>query len=138
MISTFGDIRDLAKLNEAVTGFNPEIIFHLAAQPLVRKSYKDPLETFSVNVMGTANILEVARRVPDLRVIINITSDKCYENNEWLWGYREIDPLGGYDPYSASKGCAEIVTSSFRRSFFRLIAIMNIMLLFPVFARVML
>lgn len=91
----------------------------MAAQSLVRKSYQEPVETFSANVMGTVNLFEAARSAVNLRVIINITSDKCYENKEWQWGYREIDPMGGYDPYSASKGCAELVTSAFRRSFFQ-------------------
>jgi CDP-glucose 4,6-dehydratase len=90
----------------------------MAAQPLVRKSYHNPVETYSTNVMGTVNLLEACRGVSDLRVIVNVTTDKCYENQEWQWGYREIDPLGGYDPYSNSKGCSEMVTSAFRNSFF--------------------
>lgn len=119
MTTIFGDIRDLSLLKKTIAEFDPEIIFHMAAQSLVRKSYQEPVETFSANVMGTVNLFEAARSAVNLRVIINITSDKCYENKEWQWGYREIDPMGGYDPYSASKGCAELVTSAFRRSFFQ-------------------
>lgn len=112
------DIRDFESLKNAMTQSEPEVIFHLAAQPLVRYSYSEPLETYSTNVMGTANLLQAARAVKSLRALIVITSDKCYENREWLWGYRETDPMGGYDPYSSSKGCAELVTAAFRRSFF--------------------
>ena len=90
----------------------PEIIFHLAAQPLVRASYDDPLATFETNVMGTLNVLEAARRAPSVKAIVNVTSDKCYENHEWHWAYRETDQLGGSDPYSASKACAELMTSA--------------------------
>ncbi len=118
--SVIGDIRDLQKLNNAINRFKPEIIFHMAAQPLVRPSYKDPVETFETNVMGTINLYEACRKTDSVKAIINITSDKCYENKEWVWGYRENDPMGGYDPYSASKGCSEIVTSSYRNSFFNL------------------
>jgi len=118
--SVIGDIRDIEHLTRVFDRFQPEIIFHLAAQPLVRLSYDDPAETFQTNVMGTVNILETCRRTSSIRAIINITSDKCYENREWLWGYRENDPIGGYDPYSASKGCAELVTSAYRNSFFNL------------------
>lgn len=116
--SMIGDIRDAEKLNQAFKTYRPEIVFHLAAQPIVRLSYEDPVETFSSNVMGTINVFEAARGCGSVRAIVNITSDKCYENREWIWGYREIDPIGGYDPYSASKGCAELVTSCWRTSFF--------------------
>jgi CDP-glucose 4,6-dehydratase len=116
--SVIGDIRDGDKLKEIFIEQKPEIVFHLAAQAIVRLSYKDPLETFSSNVIGTVNVLEAARATGGVRAIVNVTSDKCYENREWPWGYRETDALGGYDPYSASKGCAEMVTASFRNSFF--------------------
>ena len=112
-----GDIRDLATLKKALEESCPEIIFHLAAQPLVRKSYKDPIETYEVNVMGTLNVLMAAQEVSGLKCIVNITTDKCYENNEWAWPYREIDHLGGHDPYSSSKACVEILSSSIRKSF---------------------
>lgn len=118
MTTIFGDIGDLSLLKKTIAEFDPEIIFHMAAQSLVRKSYQEPVKTFSANVMGTVNLFEAARSAVNLRVIINITSDKCYENKEWQWGYREIDPMGGDDPYSASKGCAELVTAAYRRSFF--------------------
>ncbi len=113
-----GDIRDRKKLQDVFKAYQPEIVFHLAAQPLVRRSYRDPALTFDTNIMGTVNLLEACRVTSSVRVIVNITSDKCYENQEWVWGYRENDPMGGYDPYSASKGAAEIVTASYRRSFF--------------------
>jgi len=112
------DIRDSDKLSHSINQCQPEIIFHLAAQPLVRQSYIDPTETFDTNVMGTVNVLEACRRVRSVKAIINVTSDKCYENREWFRGYRENDPVGGHDPYSASKGCAELITASYRRSFF--------------------
>jgi CDP-glucose 4,6-dehydratase len=118
--SVIGDIRDIEHLTRVFGRFQPEIIFHLAAQPIVRLSYDDPVETFKTNVMGTVNIFEACRRTSSVRVVINITSDKCYENREWVWGYRENDPMGGYDPYSASKGCAELVTSAYKNSFFNL------------------
>ena len=118
MESILGDIRDKEKLRKAIDGCKPDIVFHLAAQPLVRKSYEDPTGTFETNVMGTLNVLEVCRRSDTLKAIVNITSDKCYENREWPWGYRENDPMGGHDPYSASKGCAELLTTSYQRSFF--------------------
>lgn len=118
MQTTYGDIRDFNQLKQLICSFEPEIIFHMAAQSLVRKSYLDPLETFSTNIIGTANLFEAARSVDSLRVIINVTSDKCYDNKEWIWGYRENEPLGGSDPYSASKGCAELITTSYRSSFF--------------------
>ena len=118
--SIIGDIRDAEKLKRVFKEQQPEIVFHLAAQPIVRFSYKDPVETFSSNVMGTINVFEASRESGTVRAIVNVTSDKCYENREWPWGYREIDPLGGYDPYSASKGCAELITSCWRNSFFNL------------------
>lgn len=116
--SHMGDIRDLTALVDAIHDAQPEIVFHMAAQPLVRDSYKMPVETYSVNVMGTVNILEAVRQVNSVRAVINITTDKCYENNEWHWGYREIDTLGGFDPYSNSKACSELVTGAYRSSFF--------------------
>ena len=118
--SVIGDIRDIDNLTRVFDRFQPEIIFHLAAQSLVRRSYDDPAETFKTNVMGTVNIFEACRRTSSVRAVINVTSDKCYENREWAWGYRENDPMGGYDPYSASKGCAELVTAAYRNSFFNL------------------
>lgn len=118
VISIIGDIRDREKLGKALETHKPDVVFHLAAQPLVRYSYLNPVETFETNIMGTVNIFEACRSVNSVRAVVNVTSDKCYENKEWLYGYREIDPMGGYDSYSASKGCAELVTSSYRRSFF--------------------
>lgn len=112
------DMRDGAAVAELVAGAQPEIVFHLAAQPLVRRSYRDPLETWSTNVMGTANLLEACRQAPSVRAIVVITSDKCYENLERPAGYRETDRLGGHDPYSASKAAAELVVASYRRAFF--------------------
>ena len=116
--SIIGDIRDAKKLKQTFKTLQPEIVFHLAAQPLVRLSYKNPVETFDTNVMGSINVFEAARQCDSVRAIINVTSDKCYENREWPWGYREIDRVGGYDPYSASKGCAELITNCWRNSFF--------------------
>ena len=116
--STLGDIRDQVALRKALADAAPEVVFHLAAQPLVRDSYERPLETFATNVMGTAHVLEAVRAVPSVRAVIVVTTDKCYLNREWVWGYRETDPLGGHDPYSASKACAEIVTAAYRSSFF--------------------
>jgi len=116
--STIADIRDIEKVKQAFSRFEPEIVFHLAAQPLVRYSYKEPKQTFEINIIGTVNVLDVCRITPSVKAIINITSDKCYENKEWVWGYRENDPMGGYDPYSASKGCSELVTNAYRNSFF--------------------
>ncbi len=113
-----GDIRDGAKLDTALTEFAPEVVFHMAAQPLVRYSYQDPIGTFETNVLGTARVLDAVRRTPSVQAVVSITTDKCYENKEWLWGYRETDPLGGYDPYSSSKACAEIVSAAFRQSYF--------------------
>jgi len=116
--SIIGDIRDPQGLNKAFEEIKPEIVFHLAAQPIVRRSYLQPAETFATNVMGTIHLFEACRKVDTVQAIVNITSDKCYENKEWVWGYRETDPMGGFDPYSASKGCAELVTTSWRRSYF--------------------
>lgn len=118
MNSEIGDIRDLGCLTKSMTDFNPEILIHMAAQPLVRLSYKEPVETYSTNVIGTVNVLEAARKCKDLKAIVCVTTDKCYENKEWEWGYRENEPMGGHDPYSSSKGCAELVISAYRRSFF--------------------
>ena len=117
--SQIGDIRDQDVLHESMTKFNPDILIHMAAQPLVRYSYDAPIETYEVNVIGTAKVLEVARSCPNLKSIVNITTDKCYENDERSEGYKEDEPMGGYDPYSSSKGCAELVTSAYRRSFMR-------------------
>ena len=113
-----GDVRDDAHLYKIIRQFKPEIVFHLAAQSLVRLSYESPFETYSTNIMGTVSLLEAVRNVADIKAVVNITSDKCYENQEWLWGYRESEPMGGFDPYSSSKGCAELITASYRRSFF--------------------
>lgn len=118
MESEIGDIRNLEKLQKIMASFDPDIVIHMAAQPLVRLSYKEPVETFATNVMGTVNVLESAKSCKNLKAIVSVTTDKCYENKEWPWGYRENDPMGGHDPYSSSKGCAELVTSSYRRSFF--------------------
>ncbi len=118
MKSAIGDIRDLARLQQEVKAFRPEIVFHLAAQPLVRQSYEDPAGTFETNVTGTANVLEAVRGCESVRAVVVITSDKCYENKEWTWAYRENDRLGGYDPYSSSKACAELVVASYRSAFF--------------------
>jgi len=118
MRSVTGDIRDEARLREVFREHRPEIVFHLAAQPLVRESYVDPVGTYATNVLGTANVLDAARHTPDVRAIVVATTDKCYENRGWDWPYREIDRLGGYDPYSSSKACAEFVVSSYRNSFF--------------------
>lgn len=117
LLSELGDIRDLEHLNRFIAEFRPDIIIHMAAQSLVRRSYSDPIDTYSSNVMGTVNILEAARRCKTVAAIVNVTTDKCYENLERESGYREDEPLGGHDPYSSSKGCAELVTSSYRRSF---------------------
>jgi CDP-glucose 4,6-dehydratase len=119
LISIIGDIRDAVKLNETFNMYKPDIVFHLAAQPLVRLSYENPLITYETNVIGTLKVLEACRK-NNVKAIVNITSDKVYDNKEWVWGYRENDPLGGYDPYSSSKGCADILTSSYRNSYFNL------------------
>lgn len=118
MESELGDIRDLDSLKKSLVKFAPDIVFHMAAQPLVRLSYNNPVDTYSTNVMGTVNLLESVRFSSSTRAVINVTTDKCYENNEWFWSYRENEPMGGYDPYSNSKGCSELVTSAYRRSFF--------------------
>lgn len=118
VVNYFDDTRDASKIAEVVKKHKPEFIFHLASQPIVRKSYIDPKETYEVNVIGLINLLEAVRVNKLSTVFINITTDKCYENKEWIWPYREIDPLGGYDPYSASKACSEIVTASYRNSYF--------------------
>ena len=115
----FGDIRDIETCRRAVQESKPGVVFHLAAQPLVRRSYRDPLETWGTNVMGTANILEACRECDSVKAVVIVTTDKCYENREWVHPYRESDRLGGHDPYSASKACAELVTTSYRKSFFR-------------------
>ena len=112
------DIRDLASVEEAVKAINPDIVFHLAAQPLVRRSYREPIETWATNVMGTANLLSALRGASNLSSVIIVTTDKCYKNNNWAWGYRETDELGGHDPYSSSKAATELLVSSFRDSFF--------------------
>lgn len=114
-----GDVRDGAALAQALDKARPEIVFHLAAQALVRPAYDDPLHTFETNVLGTLNVLEAARRRPEIKTLVVITSDKCYRNEEWIWGYRENDRLGGDDPYSASKGCAELIANSYFQSYFR-------------------
>ncbi len=113
-----GDIKNYTQLADVFEKYQPEIVFHLAAQPLVRLSYEFPRETFEDNVMGTINVLECVRNTQSVKVCVNITSDKCYDNKEWIWGYKETDPMGGYDPYSASKGCSELVISSYINSFF--------------------
>jgi CDP-glucose 4,6-dehydratase len=118
MRSVIGDIRDASLMKQVFSGHRPEIVFHLAAQPLVRCSYEDPLGTYSTNVMGTANVLDAARHTASVRAVVVVTTDKCYENREWVWPYRETDRLGGYDPYSNSKACAELVVSAYRSSFF--------------------
>lgn len=118
MKSIIGDIRDGGALSAAMRGAAPEIVIHMAAQPLVRYSYVDPVETYSTNVMGTVQLLEAVRQNRSVRAVVNVTSDKCYENREWVWGYRENESMGGFDPYSNSKGCAELVTAAYRSSFF--------------------
>jgi CDP-glucose 4,6-dehydratase len=118
MESQIGDIRDLAAIATSLIAFDPDVLLHLAAQPLVRLSYREPVETYSTNVMGTVHVLEAARPCKNLRAIVNVTTDKCYENREWIWGYRENEPMGGHDPYSSSKGCSELVSAAYRSSFF--------------------
>lgn len=115
--NVIADIRDSGQLNAAMQLAQPEIVIHMAAQPLVRESYKSPVETYEVNVMGTINLLEAVRNCTSVVSVVNVTTDKCYENKEWHWGYRENEPLGGYDPYSSSKACSELVTSAYRNSF---------------------
>lgn len=119
MQSTIGDIRDYNTVLDAMQACKPDIIIHMAAQPLVRYSYQAPVETYATNVMGTVHVLEGARQLGTAKAIVNVTTDKCYENHEWEWGYRENEPMGGHDPYSNSKGCSELVTSAYRRSFFQ-------------------
>ncbi len=119
MAGTTGDIRDLATVASAMAAFRPDIVIHMAAQPLVRLSYAEPVETYATNVMGTVHVLEAVRRTPGVRVVVNVTTDKCYENKEWAWGYREDEPMGGHDPYSNSKGCSELVSAAYRNSFFQ-------------------
>jgi CDP-glucose 4,6-dehydratase len=116
--TTTGDVRDLLHVSETMAAAQPDIVIHMAAQPLASEAYASPVDTYAVNVMGTAHVLEAVRNTPSVRSVVVVTSDKCYENREWLWGYREDDPMGGHDPYSSSKGAAELVTSAYRRSFF--------------------
>lgn len=118
VVDVYGDIRDREKLHETFSVYHPDVVFHLAAQPLIRRSYEFPLETLETNVMGTANVLDEIRRSDSVQAAVIITTDKCYENKEQLWGYREMDPLGGYDPYGASKACAELITASYHQSYF--------------------
>lgn len=113
-----GDVRDAVALADAMRTARPEIVFHLAAQALVRAGYQAPVETYATNVMGTVHLLEAVRQTPSVRAVVIVTSDKCYDNREWLWGYREIEPLGGADPYSSSKACAELVTGAYRNAYF--------------------
>lgn len=115
--STLGDIRDLATVQQAMQACQPDIVIHMAAQPLVRLSYAEPVQTYATNVMGTVHVLEAARHCPSAKAIVVVTTDKCYENREWAWGYREYEAMGGHDPYSNSKGCSELVTSAYRSSF---------------------
>lgn len=118
MNSIFGDVRDMNKFSMAIQEAQPEIVFHLAAQAIVRQSYIDPIETYSTNIMGTIHLYEAIKLCASVKAVVNVTSDKCYENKEWVWGYRENEPMGGFDPYSSSKGCVELITSSYRNSFF--------------------
>jgi CDP-glucose 4,6-dehydratase len=118
MTSIIGDIRDGPMVANAMRQAAPDIVIHMAAQPLVRRSYADPVETYSTNVMGTVHLLEAVRQTPSVSAVVNVTTDKCYENKEWVWGYRENEPMGGFDPYSSSKGCAELITAAYRNSFF--------------------
>lgn len=117
MASIEGDIRDLAAVERAFAGQRPEVVIHMAAQALVRRSFEIPVETYATNVMGTVHVLDAARRDGGVRAVVNVTSDKCYENREWVWAYREHEPMGGHDPYSSSKGCAELVAAAYRRSY---------------------
>jgi CDP-glucose 4,6-dehydratase len=116
--STIGDLGVGEGVRRALAAAAPEIVIHMAAQPLVRESYRTPVDTYAINVMGTAHLLEAVRGCPSVRAVVNVTTDKCYENREWVWGYRENESLGGYDPYSSSKACSEIVTAAYRNSFF--------------------
>jgi CDP-glucose 4,6-dehydratase len=116
-----GDIRDYPLLYQSIKSYQPDIVIHMAAQPLVRYSYEHPIATYQTNVMGTVHVLEATRSIDSIRAIVCVTSDKCYENREWIWGYRENDPMGGYDPYSNSKGCSELVVSAYLNSYFNAI-----------------
>jgi CDP-glucose 4,6-dehydratase len=116
--SRIADVRDLDRLTSSIREVQPEIVIHMAAQPLVRDSYNIPVETYSTNVMGTVHLLEAVRQCHSVKAVVNVTTDKCYENREWVWGYRENEPMGGFDPYSNSKGCSELVTAAYRNSFF--------------------
>jgi len=116
--SVIGDVRDSEKLKQVMQETQPEVVIHMAAQPLVRESYKNPADTYAINVMGTVNVLEAIRHCQSVKAVVNVTTDKCYDNKEWIWGYRENESMGGYDPYSNSKACSELVTSSYRNSFF--------------------
>ena len=118
MTSILGDIRDYETVHRVIAQVRPEIVIHMAAQPLVRYSYRHPIETYATNVMGTVHVLEAVRQVGGVKAVVNVTTDKCYENQEWVWGYREHEAMGGYDPYSSSKGCSELVTAAYRRSFY--------------------
>ncbi|HID99636.1 MAG TPA: CDP-glucose 4,6-dehydratase [Thiotrichaceae bacterium] len=118
MISIQGDVRDLEQLNTVINQYRPDIVIHLAAQSLVRYAYQHPVETYATNIMGTVNLLEAVKKSTQTKVIVNVTSDKCYDNREWIWGYRENEPMGGSDPYSSSKGCAELITAAYCQSFF--------------------
>jgi CDP-glucose 4,6-dehydratase len=118
IFSQTGDVQDLRLLSQVLNDAQPEVVFHLAAQALVRDSYKSPVETYATNVLGTVHLLEAVRGCPSVKAVVNVTTDKCYENREWVWGYREDEPMGGFDPYSSSKGCAELVTAAYRNSFF--------------------
>ena len=117
--TTTGDVRDAAAVAEAVRRAEAEVVIHMAAQPLVRESYRDPIGTYATNVMGTVHVLDAVRQTPGAAAVVVVTTDKCYENREWVWGYREDEPMGGFDPYSSSKGCAELVTAAYRKSYFR-------------------
>ncbi len=118
MKSVHADVRDLAALTAAMAKAQPEIVIHMAAQSLVRYSYDEPVETYATNVMGTVHLLEAVRKTQGVKAVVNVTTDKCYENKEWVWGYREDEPMGGFDPYSNSKGCSELVSAAYRSSFF--------------------
>ena len=118
MQSVKGDTRNSKLIHDVMKNFQPDIVIHLAAQPLVRLSYVEPMETYTTNIIGTLNVLESVKKIESVKAIVNVTTDKCYENKEWPWGYREDEPMGGYDPYSSSKGCSELITSCYQRSFF--------------------
>lgn len=116
--SIYGDIRNSDQLSKSICSFSPDIVIHMAAQPLVRESYINPKETYETNVMGTINLFECIKICDSIKAVLNVTTDKCYQNNEWIWAYRENEPLGGHDPYSSSKACSELISSSYRNSFF--------------------